>query len=274
MATDFSKIPNQDFVGFSYGKWHCIRDGHIWRTSDGSRYNTNLIPALTDKTSDNSGGDGQYYFNTFYKNRTFTINFAFDELSEADFRNLRKVFNGKDIKELIFDERPYVAYDAKVTGTPSLKTLCFDDENGERVYKGEGTVQFTCYNPCGHTPNWVWSDTFKSTTADGRLASSYNEAVYTSKSQWLGASGLSDSTTKNVGEVDAPFVAKNASGTVSVCGNSIVIDGSGNWDSTLGVVTNGNTPVPYTGNAFVKIPAGANANKSGAGTLDYEYWYY
>lgn len=278
MATDFSKIPNQDFVGFSYGKWHCIRDGHVWRTSDGSRYNTNLIPTLTDKTIDAPGADGQYYFNSFHKNRTFSINFAFDELSESGFRSLRQVFNGKDIKELIFDERPYVAYDAKVTGTPTIKALCFDDENGNRVYKGEGTVQFTCYNPYGHTPNWVWvssGNTFTTETKDGRLASSYSNTAYPTKSQWLSASGLTESTATNVGDVDAPFVVKGASGTVTVAGKSITIKGgSGDWNSAVGVVVNGTTPVEYTGNAFVKIPAGGSAQKTGGGTLDYEYWYY
>jgi hypothetical protein len=57
VATNFD-VPNQDFVGFSYGQWHCIRNGHIYRTSDGSRYNKNLIPALTDKTADIPGADG------------------------------------------------------------------------------------------------------------------------------------------------------------------------------------------------------------------------
>jgi hypothetical protein len=141
MGTDFANNPNQDFLGFSYGRgWHSIRNGHIWRTSDGSRYNTNLIPTLTDKTIDAPGNDGQYYFNSFHKNRTFSISFAFDELTESGIRGLQQLFNGKDIKELIFDERPYVAYDAKVTGTPTIKAICFDDKNGNRVYKGEGTI--------------------------------------------------------------------------------------------------------------------------------------
>lgn len=274
MATDFSKIPNQDFIGFSYGQWHCIRDGHIWRTSDGARYNNNLIPALTDKATDIPGGNGQYYLNTFYKNRQFTINFAFDELTEAGYQQLRRVFNGKDVKDLIFDERPYVAYSAKVTGTPVLKTVCFDDENGNRVYKGEGTVQFTCYSPFGHTPNWVWSSSFTAISADGRKASSYSEIVYTTKAQWLPASGLTESIDINAGEVDAPFVVQGASGTVSVAGHSISISGRGDWNSSIGAVLNGTKPVPYVGNAFVKIPAGKPVSKTGGGTLDYEYWYY
>jgi hypothetical protein len=42
---------------------------------------------------------------------------------------------------------------------PQLKTLCFDDENGQRVYKGEGTIHFTCYYPFAHTP--IFMDTSK-----------------------------------------------------------------------------------------------------------------
>ena len=64
-----SIIPNQDFVGFSYGRWHSIRDGNIYRTSDGNRFNINLLPALQDKTVDAPGANGQYYFDTFYKNK-------------------------------------------------------------------------------------------------------------------------------------------------------------------------------------------------------------
>jgi hypothetical protein len=31
-----------DFIGFSYGHVHSVRDLGIYRTSDGSRFNTNL----------------------------------------------------------------------------------------------------------------------------------------------------------------------------------------------------------------------------------------
>jgi hypothetical protein len=58
-----------DFIGFTYNGKHSIDDFGIYRTSDGSRYNHNLIPQLNDKTADVPGGHGQYYFNSTYKNR-------------------------------------------------------------------------------------------------------------------------------------------------------------------------------------------------------------
>ena len=35
---------------------------------------------------------------------------------------------------------------AKCTNMPQFNFLCFD-ENNQRVYKGEGSVEFTCYYP-------------------------------------------------------------------------------------------------------------------------------
>lgn len=118
-----------DFIGFTYDGKHSFRDLGIYRTSDGSRYNDNLVPQMTEKTAEIPGGDGQYYFNTTHKTRQFAIPIAFDHLTEVQYRTIRKWLDGKKIAELVFDEAPYKAYSAKVTGTPSLKTLCFE-ENG------------------------------------------------------------------------------------------------------------------------------------------------
>jgi hypothetical protein len=46
------------FIGFTYNGQHSIDDFGIYRTSDGSRYNYNLIPQLNDKTADVPGGHG------------------------------------------------------------------------------------------------------------------------------------------------------------------------------------------------------------------------
>jgi predicted phage tail component-like protein len=109
---------NYDFIGFTYGGKHSFEYFGIYRTSDGSRYNDNLIPALNDKTADIPGSDGQYYFNSTYKTRQFSISIAFDKLSEKLYREMRQWLNGTAIQDLIFDESPYKVYSAKVTGTP------------------------------------------------------------------------------------------------------------------------------------------------------------
>lgn len=142
-----------DFIGFTYNGHHSVRDLKIYRTSNGSRYDENLTATMTDKVVDVPGGDGQYYFGTNFKNKTFNVQYAFDELDEAGLALLKKVFSGDGIHDLVFDEAPYKVWSAKVTGTAQIKHICFTDDNGGRVYKGEGSITFTCYCPYAHTPD-------------------------------------------------------------------------------------------------------------------------
>ena len=137
------------FIGFTYNGKHSIDDFGVYRTSDGNRCNYNLIPQLNDKTADVPGGHGQYYFNSTYKTRQFSISIAFDNLPEDKFHQMKQWLSGTEIHELSFDEREEVKYSAKVTGTPQLKFICFDDDR-KNIYKGEGTIQFTCYFPFGY----------------------------------------------------------------------------------------------------------------------------
>jgi phage-related protein len=187
MAESIVKVPSTasgdfDFLGFSFAGRHSWDDFGIYRTSDGDRYNDELAPPMQDLTADVPGGDGQYYFGTFHKPKVFNVNFAFDNMSEVTYKEMKKWLNGKEMGDLWFEEAPYKVYTAKVTGTPQMKSLCFDAYNEEtkkmeRVYKGDGTIQFTAYWPYAHTPDKVqkkigstWTD-----VGDGKISASYNE---------------------------------------------------------------------------------------------------
>jgi predicted phage tail component-like protein len=128
-----------DFIGFTYNGKHSYRDLKIYRTSNGDRYEENVLPTLTEKTAAVDGMVGQYYFGTQVGPRTFNISFAFDEVTEAGLQEIKRTFNGEGIHDLIFDEEPYKVYSAKVTGTATMKHLCFEIE-GSRVYRGEGSI--------------------------------------------------------------------------------------------------------------------------------------
>ena len=173
-----------DFIGFTFNGVHSSELGII-RTSDGSRFNENLLPTIQDKTAQIPGGDGTYYFGSYYTQKTFTISFAFDSLSESQCRHMRTLFGDKKIHPLIFDEYPYKAYQAKVTGTATIKHLCFEEErdgNIERVYKGEGSVQFTAYSPFARSVKKFLKDYTEVNMPEWREASGmryygrYNEA--------------------------------------------------------------------------------------------------
>ena len=149
---------DSDFVGFRFGGVHSSDLG-IKRVSDGSRYNEDLLPSLQDKTVQIPGGDGTYYFGSYYTQRTIPVSIAFDDMTEVQFRKLRTLISKKEPQRLIFDERPYKYYMAKVSpSAQSLKYVCFEKDDGQRRYCGEGNLNFICYFPFARATNWVLSE--------------------------------------------------------------------------------------------------------------------
>lgn len=146
-----------DYLGFQFGEHHS-RDLGLYRVSDGDRYNDVSIPSFTDTTSKIPGGDGTYYWDSFYSQRTFTIQTVFDDLTESQLRQIRQIFNGKAEDWLIFDETPYKKYRVKLQSPPQIKYLTFREKpiagspgqfEKPRVHKGEIVFQFISYYPYG-----------------------------------------------------------------------------------------------------------------------------
>lgn len=165
-------MASMDFCGFTFSGYHSSSLGFI-RVSNGNRYNEILLPTYQDKTVPVPGGDGTYFFESYYTQKPHSINIAFDNMSEAQFRQLRQVFSAKRIGPLIFDERPFKAYTAKVAAPPQLNFICFDDDQGNRVYKGEGTLQFVSYYPYARS-----------------VYKYLNQYTDENKSEWAAASGM------------------------------------------------------------------------------------
>lgn len=255
MAESIVRSPKEkadmDFLAFSFDGKHSYDDFGLWRTSDGDRYNENLTPTITDKTAEAPGSDGMYYFNTNYKQKDFSINFAFERLTEDQLREMKKWLAGKKMGELWFEEAPYKVYMVKVTGQPSIKSLCFND-NGERVYKGDGTVQFTAYWPYGHTPDkivkWSESNNEYEKAGSGKDFSSYEN--FATAGQWRATSGLIENPDKlcmgeNPGDIPAHFQLtikdrELTAGTKIVVGDaSIILEANTvglTWDTKTGLV--------------------------------------
>ena len=163
-----------DFIGFSFGNTHSSDLG-IVRTSDGDRYNQNLSPEFEDKTLAIPGGDGTYYFGSTFSQKIFEVPFAFDKITESKLRKLNAFFNDRKIHNLIFDEAPYKIYKAKIVEPPDISYLCFD-EDGERIYKGEGTLNFIAFTPWAHS-NYKFLD-------------DYSDELFPNKREWALASGM------------------------------------------------------------------------------------
>ena len=249
-----------DYMGFTYNGKHSSEFG-IVRVSDGSRFNENLLPTMQDKTVQVPGGDGTYYFGSYYTQRQFAVNFAFDALTEQQIAELKRHFGDKGIHGLIFDETPYKVWSAKVTGTATIKHIPFDEGNTHRLYKGEGTIQFTCYYPFARCA-------FSNTATKDSLRKTYSNV-----DEWWDAARIEPD--KNFGDVPVPFTLDISSAdeekTVAVKdGESIltILDWtklpegkSGTINTKTGLVKSaaGEILNKYvSGDTTVKIPVGEN----------------
>lgn len=148
-----SSIYKLDYVGFTFNNIHSSQLG-IKSVTSGNRYSHSLLPTFQDYSIDIVGGDGSYYFGNTFKQKDFDLNIAFDDVTEQELRDIsRWLYATGTISTLIFDERPYIKYYVKITKQPVLKYLAFEDSTGARVYKGEGSLTFTAFDPFGYSVN-------------------------------------------------------------------------------------------------------------------------
>ena len=133
------------FIGFTYNGIHSSLLGIVRYTSS-NRMEEKLAPTMKDNTLEKVGAGGSLYFGSLHIKREFTINFAYQGMTEENKHLMTQFWVDGKIHELIFDETPYKVYMAKVTGTSTLKEIPFST-NGKRTYNGEGSIVFTCMMP-------------------------------------------------------------------------------------------------------------------------------
>lgn len=174
---DAGNISKGDYIGFTYNGIHTSQFG-LYRTSDGDRYNMYLSPTVSHLTQTVNGMNGAYYFGANYGTYSFpTMQLAFDSISESEIVGIRKwLLEG--IKELIFDETPYIKYYVTVNDAPTLKYVPFlDTETNTRIYKGELEVTFVSFDGMGHSVHkWL------------------NQYTDSNKEEWAIASGLQNNS--------------------------------------------------------------------------------
>lgn len=170
-----------DYIGFTFGGVHSSELG-LMRVSDGSRYNQDLLPPLQDKTAQVNGRDGAVYFGSQYNIRPIKVPVAFDNMTEESFNKLKRLLQDKKPKYLWFDETPYKQWLVKSANAQNFKWVCFDEShNGKekRIYKGEGTLEFSCFNPYAES-----RVTFLDDEAD-QVIYRYNKKLYFGDTPYL-----------------------------------------------------------------------------------------
>lgn len=152
------------YLGFTFNGKHSIDAFNLYRTSISNRYELNLGGKPSDSTEDIGGANGTYAFKDTVKNLTWDIPVAFDNVTEAQFAQMKKTFDGMGLHDLHFDEDPIDdcnTYLARVQSPPKFTFVCFDEETEKgvpdsweeekghyyrRIYKGEGNIKFICYD--------------------------------------------------------------------------------------------------------------------------------
>lgn len=265
IINDLNWYKGEEFLYFAFGEFNS-KAYNIYRTTDGSRFSHSLTPSMKDVTVDINGSDGQYYFGTFYKSKVFDISFAFDGLTEIQLREIKASLSGKELKELFlfenFSECLYRSnghmidvnkgiYMAKVTGQPNIKHIPFEAEDGETIYKGEGTVQFTAYWPYSRGKN---PQTYDANSTSGIIRC------------------------ENEGDIPAHFIfTSDGVDSITVGSNTITGTNITYWNSKTGIVKNGENVIEYSGNGIAMLPLGwtnctTTAGKNGA--IEFYNWYY
>ena len=178
---------------------------------------------------------------------------------------------------MIFDEdrdadgKALKIWSAKVTGTATMKHLCFE-ENGEDIYRGEGSVTFTCYYPYARSENFDLPTRnitnikefptnngdlpapFKFTIKPWNYAGKTHDSDYdidTSQKifgiQYIDGAGEED-------VLDLVFLSPQS-----------VTDSEYTWNSKTGLITktdtDSTTVIPYTGDGIKKIAVGRRIGK-------------
>lgn len=280
-----------DFIGFTFDNKHSSELG-IVRVSEGSRYDENLLPSIEDKFVRVPGGDGNYFFGSYYTERDFNISIAFDNLSEEQFRELRQHLNGKKVGELIFDEAPYKVYKVKVAISPNLKYICFDKEGDDgkriRIYKGEGSISFKTLSPFAKSKD-KWLSEYRSSTTSTVSTEEDNlltkEDLYNPKmveigdnvDEWAAASGMKETqddydsynngTIKlyNPGDVETDFILKTTDS------KEITFTLNGNPELKINPITLKDGDVSYQINSKTELIEGLNAEGKLTGNIYNEY---
>lgn len=120
--------------------------------SDGSTYDTPILPAFNDNSLEVDGYDGRYYFNTRLTQKDFTYNCFIDNLSAFEFDQLKSWIRPKKIGKLIRPEEPYRYYWVKVSSVNNLGNIPLSHpDTGGVSYTGNFSITFsTIGQACGN----------------------------------------------------------------------------------------------------------------------------
>lgn len=95
-------------------------DMGIVNTTSGATYQYAMAPAFSDNVKQAACYDGQYYYGTQITKQVFAFNCFCVDLTEKEFRKLRKWLSPRNVGKLILSNQPYKYYIVKPVSISTL----------------------------------------------------------------------------------------------------------------------------------------------------------
>ena len=141
------------FTTFIFDGKDCADMG-VYSTTSSGTYTVYIEPTFKDEFLEVPAYDGRYYYGTQYTAQQFQFNLFADNLSLAEYRNLKSWLKPRNVGKLILSDQPYKYYIVKITSIGALgehpltdaqqivHSVLGDSLEGNVVYTGKFTVTF------------------------------------------------------------------------------------------------------------------------------------
>lgn len=137
------------YLGFMFGGVHSS-ELQVIRIIE-NRIEEELTVPREAKIMQIPGGNKGLFYGLNWMVKEVSVRIAYDNMSELSRRKMAQLLIPNKLQKLTFDEKPHITYWAKVSDSPQLTYVPFDDDELGRVYKGEGTINFIIPDPLGFT---------------------------------------------------------------------------------------------------------------------------
>ena len=192
---------NRSFISFSFGSKKdndnvdvpvYIEDFNLIATISGDRLEKQGYAEFEDLTTEYEVLDGHFYWGTHYTNHELTFELATDGMTQKELDSFLHWFQPGKTRELILSEHPNRAIQARVSTSPELHLLPFEQPTIKKIagqeyktsttlYKGEITLTFIMEEPYwyskinifGYFDGQVYHDVW--VNANGQEVSIFND---------------------------------------------------------------------------------------------------
>ena len=147
----------KEYIDFSFAGRHISEFGLVAVTSS-DRYQFHGSPEFTDETTSVNGVNGQYYWGTKFKTKTYNYSLVTDGMTERQFddfkRHFRPGYYGQFYEDAWFDRYAYV----RIKSVVEFSFIPFQEDIEiagnkikSRIYKGECKISFIQDEPYSYS---------------------------------------------------------------------------------------------------------------------------